>query len=108
MYYYATVIQKLQKELGLRISSFPDLALMAQEYIDDDSECGTNTEEMTGEEILQLLMKHDREFLDKYEREHRKEYVFYRKWQHASLYQSFMSRETSRQININRGKQFLH
>ena len=26
MYYYATVIQKLQKELGLRISSFPDLA----------------------------------------------------------------------------------
>ena len=71
--YYASVIQKLQKELGLRISSFPDLGLMAQEDIDDDSECETNTEEMTGEEILQLLMKHDREFLDKYEREHREE-----------------------------------
>ena len=70
MEYYASVIQKLQKELGLRISSFPDLGLMAQEDIDDDSECETNSEEMTGEEILQLLMKRDREFLDKYEREH--------------------------------------
>jgi hypothetical protein len=67
MYHYATVIQKLQKELGLSISSFPDLGLMAQEDIDADSECETNTEEMTEEEILQLLIKHDREFLDKYE-----------------------------------------
>ena len=49
---------------------------MAQEDIDDDSECGTNTEEMTGEQILQLPMKHDREFLNKYEREHREGYMF--------------------------------
>lgn len=27
-YHYAKVIQKLQKELGLRISSFPDLGLV--------------------------------------------------------------------------------
>lgn len=30
MEYYANVIQKLQKELGLRISSFPDLGLEPQ------------------------------------------------------------------------------
>jgi hypothetical protein len=32
MEYYASVIQKLQKELGLRISSFPELGLIPQLY----------------------------------------------------------------------------
>ena len=38
MEYYANVIQKLQRELGLRVSSFPDLGLVPQEYISDDDE----------------------------------------------------------------------
>lgn len=38
--YYASVIRKLQKELGLEVSSFPDLGLMAPEDINDSSECG--------------------------------------------------------------------
>lgn len=38
MEYYASVIQKLQRELGLSISSFPDLGLVPQGYRYDDSE----------------------------------------------------------------------
>ena len=38
MYHYAEVIQKLQGELGLPISSFPDLGLVPQEYISDDDD----------------------------------------------------------------------
>ncbi|MGA6990983.1 MAG: hypothetical protein WBX81_11240 [Nitrososphaeraceae archaeon] len=37
MEYYENVIQKLQSELGLHISSFPDLGLVPQEYHYDDS-----------------------------------------------------------------------
>ena len=51
----------------------PDLGLMTQEDIHDNSEYETNTEEMTGEEIIQLLMKHDWKFHDKFVREHREE-----------------------------------
>jgi hypothetical protein len=39
MEYYARVIQKLQNELGLQVSSFPDLNLYPAEgeaYSDDD------------------------------------------------------------------------
>jgi isocitrate lyase len=63
MYYYATVIQKLQKELGLSISSFPDLGLFGGEDVDDGSDCEDN-QEMTEEELLQEQMKQDREFFD--------------------------------------------
>lgn len=35
--YYANAIQKLQKELGLTVSSFPDLGLEPQVYTSDDS-----------------------------------------------------------------------
>lgn len=38
MEYYANVIQKLQRELGLRVSSFPDLGFVPQGYRYDDSE----------------------------------------------------------------------
>jgi hypothetical protein len=38
MYYYANVIQKLQGELGLPISYFPDLGLVPEGYHYDDSE----------------------------------------------------------------------
>jgi hypothetical protein len=39
--YYAGVIQKLQKELGLEISSFPDLGMIAENTA-DDSQCEAN------------------------------------------------------------------
>jgi hypothetical protein len=38
MDYYANVIQKLQRELGIPISYFPDLGLVPQGYQYDDSE----------------------------------------------------------------------
>ena len=38
MYYYGNVIRKLQGELGLPISSFPDLGLVPEGYHYDDSE----------------------------------------------------------------------
>lgn len=61
MEHYAGVIQKLQKELGLEISSFPNLVLIGQKD-NDDSQYGANIDEMTSEEILELLDKYDREF----------------------------------------------
>jgi hypothetical protein len=42
----------------------PDLGLLTQEDIHDNSEYETNNEEMTGEKISQLFMKHDRKFHD--------------------------------------------
>jgi hypothetical protein len=63
MYYYATVIQKLPKELGLSVSSFPDLGLFGQEDVDNDLDREDN-QEMTEEELLQELIKQDREFFD--------------------------------------------
>jgi len=38
LYYYAEVIQKLQRELGLPVSLFPSLGLSPQELADDSSE----------------------------------------------------------------------
>jgi hypothetical protein len=38
LYYYAEVIQKLQRELGLPVSLFPSLGLSPQELADDASE----------------------------------------------------------------------
>jgi hypothetical protein len=45
LFYYAEVIQKLQRELGLPISSFPDLGLTPQEQNYDSSEVFDRTEE---------------------------------------------------------------
>ena len=67
MKYYALVIQKLQKELGLNVASFPDLGLMA---LEDSSNWETDSEEMTEEELLQEQMRQDREFKNRYKREH--------------------------------------
>ena len=66
MEYYASVIQKLQKELGLAISSFPNLGLISQEVDNDDSQYEVNIEDMTSEEVLELLNESDREFFEQY------------------------------------------
>jgi hypothetical protein len=59
--YYAEVIQKLQKELGLGVSSFPDLGMIA-ENPSDDSQCKASINELTGEELIELLKENDIEF----------------------------------------------
>jgi hypothetical protein len=40
MEYYASVIQKLQSELGLRVSSFPDIGMSALKFY--SSKCSNN------------------------------------------------------------------
>jgi hypothetical protein len=45
LYYYAEVIQKLQRELGLPVSSFPSLGLSPQEQAYDPSEDHDPSEE---------------------------------------------------------------
>ena len=45
LYYYAEVIQKLQRELGLPVSSFPSLGLSPQEHAYDPSEDHDPSEE---------------------------------------------------------------
>ena len=51
MEYDANVIQKLQRELGLRVSSFPDLGLVPQGYhydeLDSESFSNRDVEERT-------------------------------------------------------------
>ena len=44
LYYYAEVIQKLQRELGLSVSLFPPLGLSPQKLADDASEDYTSEE----------------------------------------------------------------
>ena len=46
MEYYAPVIQKLQNELGLRVSSFPDIALSSLKFYSSkcsNKECVNNS-----------------------------------------------------------------
>jgi hypothetical protein len=64
--YYARIIQKLERELGIKVIEFPDLNLEAFE--DNDSE-NIPENEMTEEEQLQMLYEQDRQLLDKYRKE---------------------------------------
>jgi hypothetical protein len=63
MKYYAIVIQKLERELGIKVSSFPELSLMALQFVQDNPEYMDR--ELTGEEIFKILMERDRDFLTK-------------------------------------------
>jgi hypothetical protein len=63
MKYYAIVIQKLERELGIKVSSFPELDLLALQFFRDNPEY-TN-QELTGEEIFKILMERDRDLLTK-------------------------------------------
>lgn len=62
MEYYASVIQKLQKELGLQISSFPDLNLPSLDSFETNAESGS--EEISEEELFELMAKRDQEELE--------------------------------------------
>ena len=63
MEHYAAVIQKLQKELGLKISEFPNLNL---EPLDS---FGENPEEISEEEAFELMVQRDAEDLKRLKQE---------------------------------------
>ena len=63
MKYYALVIQKLERELGIKVSSFPELGLLALEFFRDNPEY--MDKELTGEEIFKILMERDKDLLTK-------------------------------------------
>ena len=63
MKYYAIVIQKLERELGIKVSSFPELNLMALQLFQDNPEYMDR--ELTSEEIFKILMERDRDLLTK-------------------------------------------
>ncbi len=63
MKYYAIVIQKLERELGIKVSSFPELDLLALQFFRDNPEYMDR--ELTGEEIFKILMERDRDLLTK-------------------------------------------
>jgi hypothetical protein len=63
MKYYAIVIQKLERELGVKVSSFPELKLMALKFFQENSE--HLPEDITGEEVLNMLLERDKDVLTK-------------------------------------------
>ena len=72
MKYYAIVIQKLERELGIKVSSFPELGLLALQFFQDNPEY--MDKELTGEEIFRMLMERDKDLLTKlYEGTYEKE-----------------------------------
>jgi hypothetical protein len=63
MKYYALVIQKLERELGIKVSSFPELDLLALQFFRHNPEY--MDQKLTGEEIFKLLMERDKDLLTK-------------------------------------------
>jgi hypothetical protein len=61
--YYAFVIQKLERELGIKVSSFPELNLLALQFFRYNPEYMDR--ELTGEEIFKILMERDKDLLTK-------------------------------------------
>jgi hypothetical protein len=61
--YYAAVIQKLQHELGIAITSFPELKLLSLDFVQAHPDWVSD--DMSGDEILQMLLKSDNEFSKK-------------------------------------------
>ena len=62
MEYYASIIQKLQRELGLKVSSFPDIGL--PDNNDDINNIATTQEQDVEEERLQDCSYEDDYFQD--------------------------------------------
>ena len=67
--YYAGVIQKLQTELGIDVSEFDELKGLAIEFIskpeNKDLADWAQDQELSGDEILNILIKGDNEFAKK-------------------------------------------
>jgi hypothetical protein len=64
MKYYAIVIQKLERELGIKVSSFPEINLLALKFFKEHPE-QLSEEEMTADEILNMLPERDKDLLTK-------------------------------------------
>jgi hypothetical protein len=64
MKYYAIVIQKLERELGIRLSNFPDVNVLALEFFREHPE-QLPEEEMTADQILNMLLERDKDILTK-------------------------------------------
>jgi hypothetical protein len=71
--YYAAVIQKLQGELGLTIYDFPELKQMTLDFLSLPQYHAlmdwASEEEVSGDEILDILIKGDNEFARKIKNE---------------------------------------
>ena len=69
--YYAAVIQKLQGELGVGITPFPELKNLVVDFISQNKELAewASEEELSGDVILDLLLKGDNEFARKIKNE---------------------------------------
>jgi hypothetical protein len=63
--YYAAVIQKLQNELGLTITSFPELQLMVLDFFERNQDADSMSDYMTGEELLKIMLESDDEWWKK-------------------------------------------
>ena len=64
MKYYALVIQKLEHELGIKLSNFPEIGLLALQFFRKHPE-QLPEEEMTADEVLNMLLERDRDLLTK-------------------------------------------
>jgi len=64
MKYYALVIQKLEHELGIKLSNFPEIGLLALQFFRKHPEQFPE-EEMTADEILNMLLERDKDLLTK-------------------------------------------
>jgi hypothetical protein len=65
--YYAAVIQKLEHELAKTVTDFPELRLMALDYYERNRD--SLPEDLSGDEVLELMRKSDSEFWKSVRRE---------------------------------------
>lgn len=64
--YYAAVIQKLELELGMTVRSFPELNLMGLDfYIKNLKDTEKDDQDLTGEQVMELMRNSDNEFWKK-------------------------------------------
>lgn len=59
--YYAIVIQKLEKELGLTLYPFEEIKYLAADYL-DDHQADPSIHDMSVEEIVEIMRKSDSDF----------------------------------------------
>jgi|SRR5690242_1987974 len=66
--YYAAVIQKLQRELGISVTRFEELEMCALEFFENNAELFKD-DEVAEDEVLQKMMENDYKFGKQYQKE---------------------------------------